>query len=347
MIKQLLTLYFLGLTKKTISYIIRKFSVEEWEKLLEGHALELQFKHNIFEDKEISTLLTKKKLSEAIRKAEEQINYCDANDIQIISAFEDIFPDKLFKVENPPLFLFAKGNVALINSEFNIACVGTRNPSYKAKRRVEEFVKGLVEEGFVIVSGLAYGIDAESHRACLKNRGKTIAVLANGLDKVYPHKHAKLADEIIETGGLLLSEYPIFSTPYKMNFVQRNRVITGVSEGVIVFEASENSGTMHSARFAYKQKKKIFCPLDTREELSGGVKQLLITNSAIAVNDYKEIIRAFHNENKNIIKSLELDRKAFTFVEKYAQESGLTIQEIINKLLIEFSDELQKGKRHE
>lgn len=201
---------------------------------------------------------------------------------------------------------------------------------------MDRIVKGLVEANTVIVSGLAKGIDAESHRVCLENRGTTVAVLAHGLDTIYPKENSKLADAILENGGTLLSEYPIGTKGLKSNFVARNRLISGLSSGVIVFEASEKSGTMHTARFAYTQGKKIFCPSDNGKDgnLSSGVQKLLKTESAIPIKDASDVLKTAFN--KKHFTNISIDADLINQLEFVSKNKGVSVDDLVNSIILDY-----------
>ncbi|NUU57072.1 DNA-protecting protein DprA [Paenibacillus taichungensis] len=356
--QNLLTLYYLGISNKSISFIYYNFDQEDMYDLLQSNMLHLQFKYNIFSTSEIDSLsdLNKRKLAE--QKASETLLLSDREGIQIISIFDEAYPESLKEIHNPPLFLNAIGNVSLLKTKDSVACVGTRKPSSQSKLAVKKLVSGLSKADQVIVSGLAFGIDYESHKVCLENDGLTIAVLAHGLDKIYPSEHHKFSQEILNKDGLLLSEYPIRTPIKKEYFVQRNRIIAGLSQGVIVFEADERSGTMHTARFAYKQHKQIFCPADNT---SSGVLKLIESNSALSVSSAKEILDVlsqhsltaqqedklsfqidFSLSNEALKESLfkkvttRIDSNVYKKVKDIAKENDITTKEMINALMRSF-----------
>lgn len=369
--RELLILSLLGIENKFISFIYLNLTEDEANSLFMGHVLDIQFKHNIFDDKTVNILLDNKKISTAINKAEKILKYSIEKGIHIISIFDEDYPSLLKRIHNPPLFLYGLGNINLLNSGRSIACVGTRNPSKLAINSVSTLVSSLSLSNFVIISGLAYGIDYEAHKVCLDNNGKTIAVLAHGLDRIYPKEHQHLSTTIIEQGGLLLSEYPVFTDIKKEHFVQRNRIVSGISDGVIVVEADEKSGTMHTARFAYKQEKPIFCPSDN---LSTGVQKLIRTQNAYSVKSYKEILNHFsirippdedttyriydilsqanlhihpqETGNKVIYKkcTTKIDSIVYGRIQDLANENNLTIKELINAVLQGFVDTYEAGE---
>ncbi len=162
------------------------------------------------------------------------------------------YPQLLLEIPSPPAVLYYRGQVQLqenLGVFCAIAIVGTRYPTEYAKRWTSRISKILTEQGFIIVSGMAAGIDAEAHWSCLKASGRTIAVLGTGVDTIYPHSNQKLYQQI-EQEGLILSEYPANTKPDRGNFPARNRIIAGLSRAVLIMEAPQKSGALITARFA-------------------------------------------------------------------------------------------------
>lgn len=159
------------------------------------------------------------------------------------------YPEKLFTLD-PPICLYSKGNLELLKCRYSISIVGSRQPSKYGKNITEKFTRELAKNGFVIVSGLAYGIDYIAHSSCLMEKGSTIAVLGSGFDYIYPTAHRDLFNKIIESNGLALTEYKPNVQPIGYHFPNRNRVIVGVSNAVLITEATEKSGTMYTKDYA-------------------------------------------------------------------------------------------------
>ena len=185
------------------------------------------------------------------------LQFMEKNGITLISIEDAEYPDTLKNIPDPPVFLFAKGNLDILNQP-GIAIVGTRNMSAYGKRVVENMIPEFVQAGLVTISGLAAGIDSEVAKETIRAGGKTIAVLGHGLAAIYPKMNARLADEIIESDGLLLSEYPIHIRPDKYTFPARNRIIAGLSLGTIVAEAASQSGSLITASLALEDGKEVF-----------------------------------------------------------------------------------------
>ena len=214
--------------------------------------------------------------------------YILKNDIKIINISDDNYPAKLKNIHAQPITIFANGDISLLNSK-SIAIVGSREPSKYGIYVAEKFSKELSKEGITIVSGLARGIDTFAHVGALSSFGKTIAVLGSGIDVVYPKENAKYYREISEK-GLIISEYIVGTAPESKNFPQRNRIISGLSDGVLVVEARKNSGTMITTDFALEQGKELYViPGNITSNLSAGTNNL-IKEGAKLVTDVYEIL---------------------------------------------------------
>jgi DNA processing protein len=173
-----------------------------------------------------------------------------------IISFEDKkYPKKLREIKNPPKNIYYQGNI--IWNHPCLAVIGSRNCSSQNRQTCLKIIKALPED-FVIISGLAKGIDSFAHASALKSGKSTIAVLPSGIEKIYPKENENLAKKIIESNGLLISEYPSKTRPTKFSFIQRNRITAGLSFAVLVIEAQVKSGTMHTVRFAQEQGKTIY-----------------------------------------------------------------------------------------
>lgn len=178
--------------------------------------------------------------------------------IRIFSYLDQGFPTKLRKIADPPAVVYALGNTECLN-EKAVAVIGTREPIKHGAEVAEQLGFVLGREGYTVVSGLAYGCDKFGHMGCLRAKGKTVAVMAGGLDKVYPAEHKELAQEIVESGGCLISEYSVESPMYRNCFVERDRLQSGLSEGLIVVETGVKGGTWHTIEYAKEYGRRIGC----------------------------------------------------------------------------------------
>lgn len=173
--------------------------------------------------------------------------------------------------------------------QLSVAIIGTRKPTPYGKEVTYQLAYGLAQRGVVIVSGIAFGIDSIAHRAALDAKGLTIAILAGGLDKIYPSSHQKLAQEIIESGGALISEYPDGTPTRKFQFLARNRLVSGLADALIVTEASSRSGTVSTINHALDQNKDVFSvPGNITSPLSAGPNVIISQGATpiISVNDF-------------------------------------------------------------
>ncbi len=177
--------------------------------------------------------------------------------MKILKIEDNNYPEKLKNVDNPPKQLYILGNERILN-EFGLAIIGCRQYSEYGKKIAKELSFKLAKQGINIISGLAKGIDSFSHMGCIVSGGKTIAVLGSGFNHVYPKENIELLKEIIKTGGTVLTEYSPDIKPIGSNFPLRNRIISGLSDGVIVVEARKKSGTLITVDYALEQGKEIF-----------------------------------------------------------------------------------------
>lgn len=230
-------------------------------------------------------------VDEALAKADAILCKNDELNIKTTYYTASTYPKELAKIDNPPAIIYYKGAEFSDISDKAIACVGTRKPTRLSYNAANYLIPQWVKEECSIISGLACGVDKISHQACISAGGKTVAVLAHGLDIIYPKENASLADRIIETGGILMSEYPVGTKADKYRFVNRNRLIVGMSKAVIIFECDVNGGTMHNVEHARKQGKKIFCPAikEVTSEMQTGTKKLLDEKIATEIEDGRDI----------------------------------------------------------
>jgi len=258
----------------------------------------------IFEEEETSQILKGFPYSEKelFRTAKEELKKCERSKIRIIYYKEEDYPELLKNIPYKPPFLYVLGELPF-NSTF--AIVGTRKPTPYGKEIVEKFVPELVEAGLTTVSGLARGIDTLVHKTTLKEGGKTVAVLGTGLDIIYPLENKDLFWKIIDSGSAIVSEFPLGTRPKRENFPRRNRVISGLSQGVLVVEAGKRSGTLITAKWAQDQGRDVFvCPGNIFSEQSQGTHYLL-KNGAIPVTSAEDILYHLGIEYKPFEKGKE------------------------------------------
>ena len=176
---------------------------------------------------------------------------------KIISLSDPEYPSRLKEIYDPPVILFVKGSVEVL-AQPGIAMVGTRHPTPYGSGMAERLSTDLAARGLVIISGMARGIDTASHRGAIAAKGKTVAVLGTGIDVMYPKENTRLAEQIVALGGALISEFPVGTFPAPQNFPIRNRIISGMSAGVLVVEAAEYSGTRITSRCALEQNRDVY-----------------------------------------------------------------------------------------
>lgn len=235
----------------------------------------------------------------------------------LISYQDENYPPLLKQINKAPPLLFVRGDPALLSFPL-FGIVGSRKPTREGINNSRSFSSILAEHGISIVSGLAYGIDAAAHVSSLNRPGKTIAVIGTGIDIVYPRIHYSLVESIVENGGAIISIFPRNTSPLKHNFPQRNRIISGMSLGLLVVEAGLMSGAMITARLAAEQGREVFAiPGSIHSPLAKGTNKL-IKNGANLVEDYKDII-----------KYLEPVYKAY----KMAINKQLTMTETVKEMI--------------
>ncbi len=210
----------------------------------------------------------------------------------IIEYFNEVYPEQLRKIKNPPSRLYAIGNVELLK-EFGIAVVGSRKNTQYGERMCKTFVKDLVNYNINIISGLAEGIDSIAHITCLKNSGKTIAVLPSGIGNIYPAKHRELANEILMNGGLILSEYEENIKADSEKFLERNRIVAGLAKGTLVIEGGIRSGTSVTARYTMEDENPVFCIPNSIENSKGITPNNLIKKGGHLVTEIEDILACF------------------------------------------------------
>jgi DNA processing protein len=189
--------------------------------------------------------------------AREEIARASAAGVTILSIDDPSYPARLKEIYDPPLLLYVRGDAALLNKP-GIAVVGTRHPTPYGSGMAERLSCDLAAQGLVIISGMARGVDTASHRGAISAKGKTVAVFGTGVDVIYPKENSRLSEQILALGGALISEFPLGTFAAPQNFPIRNRILSGMSVGVLVVEAAEYSGTRITARLALEQDRDAF-----------------------------------------------------------------------------------------
>lgn len=233
-------------------------------------------------------------LDHCFSDAAQVLDRCQREGIKVLSPFHPDFPQRLRSIPNPPLILFAIGDSKVLPKRA-LAVIGTREPTEFGRQSARRIAKSLSEHGWVIVSGLAEGCDTAGHEGCLEGGGPTVAVLAHGFGRIYPASNKALAEKILNQGGCLVTEYPPGQPPTRSSFVERDRLQSGLSLGIIVIETDVKGGTMHTVRHATEQYRAI-AAISHPESLSSEPKTqgnafLVAENRATALKDKDDVIR--------------------------------------------------------
>ena len=224
-------------------------------------------------------------------KAEEEIKFIEKYQIKPVFLTDTDYPKRLLNCYDSPTLLFYKGTADL-NASKIIAMIGTRTHTDYAKHVTDKLIKGLAAQNVLIVSGMAFGVDAMAHKASLRNDLSTVGVLAHGLDQIYPSEHSNLAKDMMKHGGGLLTEYRSNTKPDKHNFPVRNRIVAGMCDAVIVIETGIKGGSMITAELANGYNKDVFAiPGKITDNKSAGCNYLIKNNKAVLLTDVEELIQ--------------------------------------------------------
>lgn len=283
---------------------------------------------------------------------DETISVCEENQISIIAESDPAYPKLLKEIHDPPGILFVRGKL-LAQDGLSVAIVGTRHATQYGESQTDRLTSGLARAGLTINSGMARGVDGVAHRAALKAGGRTIAVLGSGLLNIYPAEHKSLADEIAANGAVI-SEYPPHRSPRADSFPARNRIVTGMSLGVVVVEASLRSGALISARHAMEQNREVFAvPGRVDNRVSKGCHQLL-RDGAKLVESVEDVLEEFgplggelRIDEETVVRhpgELQLNEQELavlnaietepTLIEKVASVSNLPIHRVLSTISV-------------
>lgn len=244
------------------------------------------------------------------KEAEEEIKFIEKYKISPLFITDSAYPQRLLNCYDSPVLLYYKGTADLNKAKI-VSVIGTRNHTEYGKQLTEMLVKELATHDILVVSGLAYGIDAIAHKAALKNNLPTVGVLAHGLDQVYPLQHKSLAKDMVRQGGLL-TEFRSRTRPDKHNFPTRNRIVAGMSDATIVIETGLKGGSIITAELANGYNKDVFAfPGKTTDSKSAGCNWLIGQNKAMLLADAEQLLEAMNWQPAAPRKRLEKQRELF------------------------------------
>lgn len=245
------------------------------------------------------------KSDNCLKLAEKEIKFCIEHGIDILSITSDAYPKLLKHCADSPLILFKKGTYKF-QRKLHIGVVGTRKMSNYGKLFIHKFIKDLNRQNIAIISGLAFGCDIEAHRAAIGNEIANVAVLAHGLNRISPVSHQKEAKNIINDGALV-SEHSTFHNAEPINFVLRNRIIAGLSDGLVVIESDKKGGALATARFANNYNREVFAvPGRVEDKYSRGCNALIQQNQALLIRDADDLLQYFNIKVQAVPKQTEL-----------------------------------------
>ena len=278
---------------------------------------ELIYNFNLYKNEIENIINDKKTMQEITFKVSSNFIECYLKNLQqknifCLTIISNEYPNELKDIYQPPFVLYCKGDISILKED-GIAVVGTRTPTAYGKNITEQFVKGLVLNDFVIISGLAMGVDTIAHKTALSNKGKTIAVLGGGFDHIYPAFNYDLSKQV-EKNGLLISEYSPSIKPALYTFPFRNRIIAGLAKGVLITEAGEKSGALHTKEYALENGKEVFAvPGNINSAMSKGTNRLIRTLQGSCVLSFEDIVNKFKDsvkkENAIINNQISLDEQ--------------------------------------
>lgn len=284
----------------------------------------------------------KKIINSKTLSLDKEIENLKKNKVKVLSLKSQNYPEELKNISQPPVFLYYKGDISLLENR-RIGVVGTRKATTYGRITCEKMTEDLIENGITTVSGLALGIDSICHKRTLEKSGKTIAVVGSGLDIIYP-KENRILWEQIEKYGLIISEYPLGTEPIGYNFPMRNRIIVGLSRGILVIESQKKGGSLITAELALEEGREVFAvPGDIFSPSSEGCNNLIKNSQAKLTTDVKDIIVEYewkikNNKNSNLDLT-SYEEKIFSLLEKEKNldelilESSFKASEILSILM--------------
>jgi DNA processing protein len=268
--------------------------------------------------------------------AEEEIKFIEKFRIKPLFITDKEYPQRLLNCYDSPTLLFYKGTADL-NASKVISIVGTRTHTDYSKKITDKLIEELSSQNILIVSGMAYGVDAIAHKAAVKNNLPTVGVLAHGLDQIYPPDHSNLAKDMLKNGGGLLTEFRSQTKPDKHNFPTRNRIVAGMSDATIVIESGIKGGSMVTAELANGYNKDVFAfPGKITDSKSAGCNYLIKSNKAMLLTDAQQMIEIMGWEEKS--QKLKVKSQKEIFIELSKDEK--IIIDILNEKEMVHIDEI-------
>ena len=267
---------------------------------------------------------------------EDEINFIEKNKIIPLFIADEQYPQRLLNCYDSPTLLYYKGNADL-NSTKIVSVVGTRNNSDYGKTVCENLMQDLSDQNVLVISGLAFGIDSIAHKAALKNKLKTVGVVAHGLDKIYPAQNKSLAKEMLSQGGLL-TDFMSGTNPDRQNFPRRNRIVAGICDALVVIESSKKGGSLITAELANSYNKDVFAiPGRVSDLRSEGCNYLIKNNKSLLITSADDLLHIMNwkDEPKKVKKQRELfieltpDEKIITDI--LAQQESIQIDQLYLK----------------
>jgi len=258
--------------------------------------------------------------------AREEMARATAAGVEIVTLDDSLYPQQLKQIYDPPLVLYVRGQVEVI-SKPGIALVGTRHPTPYGSGMAERLACDLAAHGLVIISGMARGVDTAGHRGAIAAKGKTVAVFGTGIDVIYPKENSRLSEQILALGGALISEFPIGTSAFPQNFPIRNRIISGMSVGVLVVEAAAYSGTRITARCALEQNRDVFAvPGNVTNKNSWG-PNTLIKQGAKLVATWEDVWEELPTEVRLLLTPATPESQPAGTASLFGEEGELAPQE--------------------
>ncbi len=264
-----------------------------------------------------------------LKNSEKILDLCEKLKIKIITYYDENYPSRLKDIKECPAILYYYGNINITKTPC-VSVIGTRDCDKIGLENAKAITKELVKYGITTVSGCAKGIDRSIHLNTLKEKGNTIAILGTSLDSKYPYENCELKRNIVKNNGLLISEYPPNTKTYAWHFPVRNRIISAMSDCVIVVQSKEKSGTILTARKALKYKKKLFCipPSNVFDENSKGVKKCLEEGASLLIG-IEDVLKIYENspyeikEKEEVKKEMNIPKKLKVLINIIGEEKRL------------------------